>query len=158
MWNQRFFNLFLIFILYDLSVNEKKCSTHHGSKGDMRPTHIKRLQEQAKDLRARVISHDTVIVQSVSNAVANHVVTVEFGPDNTVRARCTCPWAINGSIGCSHVLAALDALASKKGRALSFWLSDEEAKRQKHRRFFLKGNGKDGIWITSRSDPQTETA
>jgi hypothetical protein len=51
-------------------------------------------------------------------------------------------------------MAALEFLASSKGRKLSFWSTLEEAKRQKHRVFFLTASGKrgeDGVWITSRA-------
>lgn len=118
----------------------------------MIPTNIKKLQKQAKDLHAYVVDAHTVVVESRSTPTANHVVTVQYGSDHTIHARCTCPWASNGSIGCSHVMAALDALAELKGRKLSFWGSAADAERQKQKAFVLKGYGQD-LWITSRNAP-----
>ncbi len=121
----------------------------------MRPKHIKQLQTQSRQLTVRRVDHHTFVVESVSNPNANHIVTVRFDKDGTVRARCTCPWAINRGVACTHVMAALEYLASRKGRTLSFWLSDEDAYRQKHRIFYLAGGSRDvgdsGVWITSRS-------
>ncbi len=122
----------------------------------MKPTHIKNLQERARDLRATPINSHTVVVESTSNPAANHIVTVEYLNDGTIHARCTCPWAINGGIACSHVIAALDELAQRRGRKLSFWIDRSEAQRQKRRTFYLRGakprrEDEDGVWITSRA-------
>jgi hypothetical protein len=54
-------------------------------------------------------------------------------------------------VGCTHVLAALEALAARRGRVLSFWENREAARRQKRRTFYLPGRDDDGIWITSRA-------
>jgi hypothetical protein len=57
-------------------------------------------------------------------------------------------------VACSHVIAALEALAAKRGRTLSFWNDYDQARRQKHRTFYLSARRNkrdtDGIWITSR--------
>lgn len=118
----------------------------------MKPTNIKRLQSQSRKLRARRVDQNTLAVDSVSNPLASHIVTIHFMPNDVVHARCTCPWALNHGVGCSHVMAALDFLASRKGRTLSFWTSPEDARRQKQRVFYLQGTGQreDGVWITSR--------
>lgn len=118
----------------------------------MKPRNIKHLQVRARDLNATIVNRNTVIVESTTTPTASHVVTVEHDDEGTIHARCTCPWAINGGIACSHVLAALDALASRKGRALSFWTDKQSARRQKHRILFLSGGRRqsDGVWITSR--------
>jgi len=123
----------------------------------MKPKHIKDLQEKARDLRARVVNRDTIVVESTSNAFANHVVTLEYDSEGTIHARCTCPWAINGGIACTHVIAALETLAARRGRRLSFWTDETEAQRQKRRMFYLKGarvrdDDLDGVWITSRPE------
>ncbi len=119
---------------------------------NMKPKYIKQLQAQSRRLQARRVDHDTFVVESVSNPVANHVVTVKFEHDGTIHTRCTCEWAINQGIACSHVMAALEHLASIRGRTLSFWLTEEEAKRQKQRVFYLAGGRhEDGVWITSRA-------
>jgi hypothetical protein len=91
-------------------------------------------------------------VESVSNPFANHIVTVRFNPDGTIQARCTCPWALNRGVACSHIMAALEYLAGQKGRTLSFWATHEQALRQKHRVFYLTGPAEraEGVWITSR--------
>lgn len=119
---------------------------------EMKPKHIKQLQAQSRKLQARRVDNDTFVVESISNPVANHIVTVRFQPDGTINTRCTCEWAINQGVGCSHVLAALEYIASIKGRTLSFWLTEEEAVRQKQRVFYLSGAKRDdGLWITSRT-------
>lgn len=118
----------------------------------MRPKYIKRLQAESKRLHVRRVDRQTYAVESTTNPLAQHIVTVRFGPHNTVHARCTCPWAINRGVACSHVMATLDHLAGQKGRRLSFWLTQEDAERQKHRTFYLAGasHEEEGVWITSR--------
>jgi len=119
----------------------------------MKPKHIKELQDKARDLRARVVHKNTIVVESTSNGAANHIVTVEYDSDGTIHARCTCPWAVNGGIACTHVIAALETLAAGRGRRLSFWTDGTEAQRQKRRTFYLRGaqaRDEDGVWITSR--------
>jgi len=50
-------------------------------------------------------------------------------------------------------MAALEHLAARKGRRLSFWLSEDDARRQKRRVFFMPDKRqKNGVWITSRSE------
>lgn len=117
------------------------------------PTNIKQLQDKSRNLRARRVDNHTYVVQSTTSPFASHVVTVTFDDDgHTIHARCTCPWAEHNGIACSHVLAALEYMASLKQRTLSFWIDAEEARRQKRRMFHLAGsNEQDGIWITSRS-------
>ena len=121
----------------------------------MKPKHIKQLQERARDLRANVINPHTIVVESTTQSTANHVVTIEYDSEGIIHARCTCPWAINGGVACAHVIAALETLAARRGRALSFWTEYDEARRQKHRTFFLSArrNQRDqnGVWITSRT-------
>lgn len=119
----------------------------------MKPKNIKRLQVRARHLETHIIDSHTVVVESTTTATASHVVTIHYDSDGTIHTRCTCPWAINGGIACSHVIAALDALAARRGRALSFWANRDEARRQKRRLFYLVGpqNNNSGIWITSRS-------
>jgi hypothetical protein len=120
----------------------------------MIPTNIKGLQNRSRRLRARRVDRQTLVVESASNPAANHVVMVRFYPDGTLRARCTCPWAHNRGVACVHVMAALEYLAARKNRTLSFWPSRTDAARQKHRMFYLRGTSgggdNDGVWITSR--------
>jgi uncharacterized Zn finger protein len=118
----------------------------------MKPTNIKQLHMQSRRLRVHPVSRDTYAVESTTNPAANHIVTVYFGQDDSVHARCTCPWALNSGIACSHVLATLEYLASRKGRRLSFWLDEADARRQKHRTFRLIDAREEGnVWITSRA-------
>ncbi len=124
----------------------------------MKPKNIKQLQAQSRQLRASRVDRHTLAVQSMSNDAANHIVTVEFDPDGTIRARCTCEWALNRGIACTHVMAALEYLASMKNRTLSFWSTQEEARRQKQRVFYLASSRRirtpdddNGVWITSRT-------
>ena len=121
----------------------------------MKPSNLKQLQAESRKLQARHVDRHTLVVQSTSNPQANHIVTVEFNDDGTLHARCTCQWALNRGVACTHVMAALEYLASKKNRTLSFWSTQEEAERQKHRVFYLYGSRRDddddGVWITSRA-------
>lgn len=128
----------------------------------MLPKNIKALQEKSRHLGARVIPpgrpHDPFLVMVESSDKLSHMVRVWFrklrGEGNKgetrIDALCTCPWSEHGGVACSHVIAALNKLAERRQSALSFWLSPEDARRQKHRVFQLGGaNGK--IWITSRN-------
>lgn len=119
----------------------------------MKPTNINTQSAAARQLQAHIIDRRTIAVASTTTPSANHIVTLDYDSEGTIRAHCTCPWALNGGIACSHVLAALDALAARRGRALA-WNSRAEAQRQKHRTFHLLGStssDEDGLWITSRS-------
>ena|SRR3990172_2421378 len=121
----------------------------------MKPKYIKRLQSQSRKLTARQIDRTMIRVESVSNPLVSHTVTFRFEPDGTIYTECTCPWAENNGVACSHVMAALEYLAAYKERTLSFWRTRDEAERQKHRLFRLKhrrsGDDEDAIWITSRA-------
>ncbi|MBC7869312.1 MAG: SWIM zinc finger family protein [Chitinophagaceae bacterium] len=117
----------------------------------MIPKNIKMLQAESKQLKVQWIDKHTLVVRSSSSNTANYIVTVEFGAKGEVNARCTCPWALHKGVACSHVMAALDHLASVKERKLSFWTSREEARRQKQKTFLLKGSKNEGVWITSRA-------
>ena len=117
----------------------------------MKPKEIKRLQRQARFLHVRPLGPDILLVESQSSPHAHHIVTIHREADDTLRARCSCPWAQNGGYGCSHVMAALVYLADKQERAISFWADLNEAKKQRHRILRLAGVGPDGdIYITSR--------
>jgi len=126
----------------------------------MKPNRIKALQNKGKRLTARVIRHThnsyVLLVGSSSTVTLNFIVSVDFHDDGTISARCTCKWAEHGGIACSHVMAALTKLASTKQRALSFWLTPEEAKRQRQTVFNLR-IGKESVWITSRPAPQAQS-
>jgi hypothetical protein len=117
----------------------------------MKPRNIKQLQNRSKELYVNRINRNTLVVSSKSNPVANHIVTVYFGDEGEVHARCTCTWAVNGGIACAHVMAALEHLAALRQRKLSFWENREEARRQKHRVFHIAGSREDRVWITSRT-------
>lgn len=122
----------------------------------MKPVNIKELQTKSKALKVRMFDPVdlgdpyTAVVDSSSNSTFNQIVTIRFAPDGTINARCTCTWARYGGVGCAHVLAALSKLAGRKHRALSFWLTPEEAQRQKQRVLRLVGIGDGELWITSR--------
>lgn len=129
----------------------------------MRPVNIKKLQARSKSLRLRMFDPAepgdpyTAVVESGSNPALNQIVTVYFEADGHISARCTCTWAQYGGIACSHVLAALSRLASRNHRLLSFWLSPDEARRQKQRMLQLSGDG-DAVWITSRGPAEDHEA
>lgn len=119
----------------------------------MKPRNLKQLQERAQKLNVQIIDARTVVVQSTTGSSANHIVTVYYDNDGRIHARCTCVWAIKGGVACSHVIAALDKLAAKRGRALSFWLNEPDARRQKRRLFYLDSGhtNENRVWITSRT-------
>jgi uncharacterized Zn finger protein len=118
----------------------------------MRPREIKKLQARSRHLIARVVAPNTLVVASRSNPNSQHIVTLDYRPNGTIYARCTCPWAQNGGFGCSHVMAALNHLAAKQQRSISFWPEREMAERQKHRMLRLKGAEEQdrAIYITTR--------
>jgi uncharacterized Zn finger protein len=122
----------------------------------MRPKKIKDLQARSKKLMVRIMDPlepddpYVMIVNSGTNPYLSRVVTIKFGRDGTISARCTCQWAQHGGMGCTHVIAALSKLAARKKRALSFWLTPEEAQRQKQHLLRLSDGRTENIWITSR--------
>ena len=122
----------------------------------MRPKKIKDLQARSKKLLVRVIDPEVpgdpyiMVVTSATNRYLSRIVAVKFGRDGTISARCTCQWAQHGGLGCTHVIAALSKLAARKKRALSFWLTPEDAHRQKQHLFRLGDGTAENIWITSR--------
>jgi uncharacterized Zn finger protein len=122
----------------------------------MKPTHLKDLHTKSKTLDVRLIKpprHGEPYRAIVASGSAlGHLVTIWFEPEGTIAATCTCPWAEHGGIGCKHVMAALSRLAELKQSTLSFWLTQEDARRQKRRVFRLVAApaAADGLWITSR--------
>ncbi len=117
----------------------------------MRPVEIKKLQQRSRRLQVRLVAPNTLVVTSRSNPYAHHIVTIETQPDGAILARCTCPWAQNGGLGCSHVMASLNYLAARQKRVISFWDREEDANRQKHRVLRLAGSRpEDDLFITSR--------
>jgi hypothetical protein len=118
----------------------------------MIPKQIKKIQARSRDLKVMPINPRTFVVESRSDEFNNHVVEVQFEPDGEVITRCTCEWAQYHGVACAHVMAALEHLAARKGRRLSFWLTQDDARRQKHRIFYMtNGEDDDGVWITSRA-------
>jgi hypothetical protein len=117
----------------------------------MKPKDIKHLQAQSRGLRAEIVGPNTLVVTSRSNPNLNHLVTIEVRADGELGARCTCAWSKHGGYGCSHVMAALAHLAANKKRRISFWLSEDDARRQRNHTLRLEGGrGGDPIWITTR--------
>lgn len=116
----------------------------------MKPKDIKTLQAQSRTLRADIVGRNSLVVTSRTNPNLNHVVTIDVRRSGELHARCTCTWAQHGGYGCSHVMAALAHLASNKNRKISFWLNQDDAKRQRNHMLRLAGGGGDNIWITTR--------
>ena len=119
----------------------------------MKPRHLKLLHQKAKRLKTIIIDSNTVLVQS--QKTPNHIVTLRPRRDGRIEAHCTCAWALHGGIACSHVLAALTVLAAQKKRQVSFWLTPEEAQRQRHHILQVTGEKGSSIWLTSRSEKRT---
>ncbi len=105
----------------------------------MKPKNIKQMQSDSRHLKVRRIGKNTFSVESASDPATQHVVTVIFDAGHVIQSRCNCAWAQHGGVACSHVMAALEYLADLKGRRLSFWLTQADARRQKNRMFFLTG-------------------
>src|SRR5215470_10862603 len=108
----------------------------------MKPRNLKSLQAKARQLKTTVIDSNTVLVES--QLTPNHIVTVRpqqrrGQSEITLQAHCTCAWSQHGGVACSHVLAALAALAAQKNRKVSFWLTPEEARRQRHHTLQIAG-------------------
>lgn len=122
----------------------------------MKPKHIKQLQRRARTLSARQVGKQTVMVDSATEAPGRHAVTIRYDArTGNITAYCTCNWSNHNGVACSHVMAALAMKASRRGKALSYWLTEDEARRQRHKRFFLsRGGDAEGVWVTSRPLPQ----
>jgi uncharacterized Zn finger protein len=116
-----------------------------------KPVNLKQLQTRARKLTVRRVARDTFVVASRSRPTLQHVVTIEYQRDGAIHARCTCPWAEHGGIGCQHVMAVLHTLAGRKRKRLSFWATLTEAQRQRQRVLRLAGDGEE-LYITSRTD------
>lgn len=117
----------------------------------MKLKHIKQLQRQSKRLQVTRVDKFTLRVASQSDPTSPHEVRVKFDADGVVHAQCDCEWARIHGAPCTHVMAALEHLAETKGRRLSYWSTQEDARKQKHRVFYLTGRDKtEGLWITSR--------
>jgi hypothetical protein len=121
----------------------------------MLPKHIKQIQRRAHRLNVRQVGRQTIMVDSATEAPGRHAVTIRYDGSGNITAYCTCNWSNHNGVACSHVMAALDMIASKKGKALSFWLTEDDARRQRHKRFFLSRGGEaEGVWVTSRPLPR----
>ena len=119
----------------------------------MQPKNLKELQSNSRKLYARKVDKHTYAIESHSDPFVNHRVTVTFDSEGNVYSQCTCTWAVKNGTACSHVFAALEHMAAEKGRKLSFWLTAEDARRQKHRTFYVTSpkNRRQGVWITTRT-------
>ncbi|NJL95942.1 MAG: SWIM zinc finger family protein [Anaerolineae bacterium] len=119
----------------------------------MKPKYIKQLQATSRDLDAVRVAKHQVLVESATDPADAHLVTVRYEDGHTIYARCTCEWSQHNGVACKHVMTALEELAATKGRTLSFWLTPEDARRQKQRTFYLArySTDPDGVWITSRT-------
>lgn len=118
----------------------------------MKPKKIKHLQQRSRDLTVIPVNTHTLRVESKSDEWSSYVVEVGFGKNGEVRTTCNCEWAQYRGVACVHAMAALEFLAARKGRTLSFWLDEDAARRQKHRTFQLHHpkSDADRVWITSR--------
>jgi hypothetical protein len=119
-----------------------------------KPRQIKKIQARSRNLKILPINLNRFVVESRTSAPNNHLVEVQFNPDGEVKATCTCAWSRYNGVACAHVIAALEHLAAYKGRRLAFWLTEDDARRQKHRIFHMRSddnNPDDGVWITSRA-------
>jgi hypothetical protein len=88
----------------------------------------------------KVTSHETGRVYDVALGLNGGTCTCEWGrqrPDDDRRS------------ACSHVVAAINYRAGQKGRRISVWNNEDDARRQ-HRPMLSIG---DGVILTSRRRP-----
>jgi hypothetical protein len=109
-------------------------------------THAKNIQFKSRRHAVKQIGPNWYKVKSaVTNRSYDVVLAVNGGT-------CTCHWGQqrpddDHRSACSHVVAALNYRAAKKGRRVYAWASEEAARRQ-HRPMLKIG---DGLILTSRA-------
>ncbi|MFA4972982.1 MAG: SWIM zinc finger family protein [bacterium] len=100
---------------------------------------VKQLQERSRGMVVRVMSTSRqaafCYVQSGSDESVWYSVRVWNDARGLLHTRCSCPWGQHRpkespECACSHVMAAMEALAGLVGRSLSFWLDMADAERQ----------------------------
>ncbi len=118
----------------------------------MKPKHIKNLQSKSRKLIVGRVDESTFAVDSSSDPNQRHIVTLKPDANGRIQSTCTCEWSQFRGVGCAHVMATLNFVAEQKGRKLSFWQTEDDAKRQKNRIFKLTNqSGREHVWITSRA-------
>lgn len=118
----------------------------------MKPTHIKKIQARSRKLDVGRVDDFTFAVDSSSDPGQRHIVKLVPDEQGRIHSSCTCQWSQFSGVGCVHVMATLNFIAEQKGRKLSFWQTEADAKRQKNRTFELTGTDDDEqVWITSRA-------
>ncbi len=118
----------------------------------MKPTHIKNIQSRSRHLNVERLDDFTFAVDSSTDLSQRHFVKLTPDADGRIHSSCTCEWSQFRGVGCVHVMATLNHVAQQKGRKLSFWQTETDAKRQKNRTFELTGeNTTEQVWITSRA-------
>lgn len=118
----------------------------------MKPTHIKQIQARSRGLRVGRVDDYTFAVDSSSDPAQRHIVKLIPDAHGRIHSSCTCQWSQFSGVGCVHVMATLNFIAQQKGRKLSFWQTEADAKRQKNRMFELTGtDDEEQVWITSRA-------
>ena len=118
----------------------------------MKPTHIKKIQSRSRHLSVTRIDDYTFSVDSSSDPNSRHIVKLVPDKEGRIHSTCSCEWSQFHGVGCVHVMATLNYVAQQKGRKLSFWQTESDARRQKNRTFELTGeNSEEQVWITSRA-------
>ena len=118
----------------------------------MKPKNIKNIQAKSRHLVVGRVDDYTFAVDSSSDPNQRHIVTLKPDKQGRIHSTCTCEWSQFSGVGCVHVMATLNFIAEQKGRKLSFWQTEADAKRQKNRIFELTDRrGREQVWITSRA-------
>lgn len=105
---------------------------------------VKKLQRKSRRLTVRPQGQNRFAVSSGSGNGDYSVALT--GRNGSRRWICDCRWGQVGGRVCCHRMAVMDHLAGgKMGRRLSFWLSEEAARRQ--RRPVVERNG---LFVTMR--------
>lgn len=108
-------------------------------------TSAKQIQQKSRSHAVRQIGPNWY---KVTSGETGHIYNVNLGLNG---GTCTCPWGQqrpddDRRSACSHVVAAINYRASRKGRRISAWDSIKDAHRQ-HRPVLKIG---DGVILTSR--------
>jgi hypothetical protein len=108
-------------------------------------THAKEIQRKSREHIVRQIRPNWY---KVTSHTTNQIYDVSLGLNGGI---CTCEWGRqrpdeDRRSACSHVVAALNYRAARKGRRISAWGNETEARRQ-HRPMLAIG---DGVILTSR--------
>lgn len=92
---------------------------------------VKHLQDSSKNIEVKQINKHLYSAGSPENQF-KHLVIIRKREDG-VRIECNCKFGMYGGEGCVHSLAVVRYILSRKGRIPSFWISKEDAVKQRRK-------------------------